>query len=253
MTLKVAVDLPPPFRVIRYDDIGSTSDEAKRLAEAGADHGTLVWAVSQSRGRGRRGNAWHSPPGNLYVSLMLRPDCAPAQALQLSFVASLALADAIAAFAPPGAEVTCKWPNDVFLNHRKTAGLLLESSTSGGAALDWLVIGMGVNIVSAPSDVAQPVTSLAEEGCSGLTPDSLLESFCSYFAGRYEQWLADGFTAQREAWLQRAEGRGGPVTVNLEGESFVGLFVDIDESGALIVDTASAGRRVVTAGEVFIP
>ena len=160
---------------------------------------------------------------------------------------------AVLMIAPPGAEVTCKWPNDVFLNHRKTAGLLLESSTSGGAALDWLVIGMGVNIVSAPSDVAQPVTSLAEEGCSGLTPDSLLESFCSYFAGRYEQWLADGFTAQREAWLQRAEGRGGPVTVNLEGESFVGLFVDIDESGALIVDTASAGRRVVTAGEVFIP
>ncbi|MFP6730951.1 MAG: biotin--[acetyl-CoA-carboxylase] ligase [Alphaproteobacteria bacterium] len=246
------IDLSPPFRVIRFDDIGSTSDEAKQLAEAGAAHGTLVWAASQSQGRGRRGNSWHSPPGNLYVSLVLRPDCVPAQAMQLTFVASLALADTIAAFAPASAEVTCKWPNDVFINHQKTAGLLLESSTSGGAGLDWLVIGMGVNIAHAPDDVSQPVTSLEAEGCTDLTPGRLLEAFCACFTEHYKQWLDDGFASQREAWLLRAEGRGGPVTVNLEGESFAGRFVDLDETGALIVDTVNSGRRVVTAGEVFI-
>ena len=249
MTLEI--ELPPPYRVIRYGDIGSTSDEAKRLAEAGAEHGTLVWAASQSRGRGRRGNAWRSPPGNLYVSLVLRPDCAPAQALQLSFVASLALADAISAFVPPSAEVTCKWPNDVFLNHRKTAGLLLESSTSGSGSLDWLVIGMGVNIAHAPDDVSQQATSLEEEGCAPLAAGRLLETFCSCFAQRYDDWREAGFAPQREAWLRRAEGRNGPVRVNLEGESFTGRFVDIDETGALIVDTENSGRRVVTAGEVF--
>ena len=133
-------ELPAAYRLLRYDEIDSTSDEAKTLAEAGAEHGVVVWAASQRKGRGRRGNDWQSPPGNLYASLLLRPDRTPAQALQLSFVASLALADAITAVVPARCVVTCKWPNDVFLNHRKTAGLLLESSTSGDGVLDWLVI-----------------------------------------------------------------------------------------------------------------
>ncbi len=251
MTLET--ELPAAYRLLRYDEIDSTSDEAKKLAEAGAEHGVVVWAASQRKGRGRRGNHWRSPPGNLYASLLLRPDRAPAQALQLSFVASLALADAITAVAPASCVVTCKWPNDVFLNHRKTAGLLLESSTSGDGVLDWLVIGMGVNIASAPGDLARPATALHDEGCAGLTPDRLLISYCAYFAERYDQWLTRGFAPQREAWLSRAEGRDGPVTVNLEGESFHGRFIGMDETGALIVETPDAGRRVVTAGEVFMP
>ncbi len=244
-------ELPAAYRLLRYDEIDSTSDEAKKLAEAGAEHGVVVWAASQRKGRGRRGNHWRSPPGNLYASLLLRPDRAPAQALQLSFVASLALADAITAVAPASCVVTCKWPNDVFLNHRKTAGLLLESSTSGDGVLDWLVIGMGVNIAHAPDDLTPPVTSLHDEGCGGLTAGELLIGFCACFSQRYDDWLDGGFAPQREAWLLRAEGRDGPVTVNLEGESFVGRFVDIDESGALVVETPGSGRRVVTAGEVF--
>lgn len=247
------IPLPPGFSLKRYDDVMSTSDEAKRLAEAGAEHGLVVWAASQSKGRGRRGNAWASPPGNLYVSLLLRPERTPAQAMQLSFVAALALSDAIGNLVPASAVVTCKWPNDVLVNHRKVAGLLLESSTTKAQALDWLVIGMGVNIASAPGDLARPATALHDEGCAGLTPDRLLISYCAYFAERYDQWLTRGFAPQREAWLSRAEGRDGPVTVNLEGESFHGRFIGMDETGALIVETPDAGRRVVTAGEVFMP
>lgn len=250
MTTPVA--LPPGYRLLRFGDIDSTSDEAKTLADAGAEHGVIVWAKSQRKGRGRRGNDWQSPPGNLYASLLLRPDRPAAQAMQLSFVASLALADAIDAVAPDGCVVTCKWPNDVFLNHRKVAGLLLESSTTGDGALDWLVIGMGVNIVSAPDDLSRPATSLWSEGVIETTVEELLADFCTAFTERYDHWLIDGFAPQRDAWLTRAEGRGGPVTVNLEGESFHGRFIDMDETGALIVETAGAGRRVVTAGEVFM-
>ncbi len=211
-----------------------------------------MWAASQSKGRGRRGNRWRSPPGNLYMSLLLRPDRAPTQACQLSFVAALALADAITAVVPVGRKVSLKWPNDVLLNQRKIAGLLLESSTTGGGALDWLVIGMGVNIASAPRDLERPVTALHDEGCPGLSAGQLLQGFCGHFLERYDDWLSFGFAPQRQAWLGRAEGRDGPVTVNLEGESFAGRFVDMDETGALIVDTEDAGRRVVSAGEVFI-
>lgn len=247
------IRLPPGFRLMRFDDVSSTSDEAKTLAEAGAEHGLVVWAASQSKGRGRRGKAWVSPPGNLYVSMLLRPDRPPAQAMQLSFVASLALSDAIGALVPPSALVSCKWPNDVLVNHRKVAGLLLESSTTKADSLDWLVIGMGVNIVSAPTGLKRPATALHDEGCARLTPSRLLIGYCARFAERYDHWLRCGFAPQREAWLMRAEGRDGPVTVNLEGESFRGRFIDMDETGALIVETPDAGRRVVTAGEVFMP
>ena len=128
----------------------------------------------------------------------------------------------------------------------------LAMIASQGTTSGWLVIGVGVNIAHAPDDVSQPVTSLEAEGCTDLTPGRLLEAFCACFTEHYKQWLDDGFASQREAWLLRAEGRGGPVTVNLEGVSFAGRFVDLDETGALIVDTMNSGRRVVTAGEVFI-
>ena len=153
---------------------------------------------------------------------------------------------------PPGPGVPLTGPSDVFRNHRKRAGLLLESSTGESGALDWLVIGLGVNIVTAPGVLAHPATSLHDEGCAGLTAGYVLSAFCAAFAARYDDWLARGFAPQREAWLELAEGIDGPVTVNLDGETFGGRFVDIDGTGALIVETRDQGRRVVTSGEVFM-
>lgn len=250
MTLEA--NLPPAYRLVVFDEVDSTNDEAKRLAEAGAGDGTLVWAEAQRRGRGRRGAEWLSPPGNLYVSLVLRPDCAPVEALQLSFAASLALVGGLSALVPPLAEVTCKWPNDVLLNHRKVAGLLLESSTTTDDRLDWLVLGMGVNVASAPRDLPYPATSLHAEGCGPVTAAEVLEGFSRHFLTWVNTWLDDGFAPLRDAWLLRAEGKDDEITVNLEGESFSGRFVDIDAAGALIVETAGKGRRVVTAGDVFV-
>src|SRR5712692_11886615 len=88
--------LPEAYRLCRYDTVGSTNDMAKALARAGAPAGTLVWAREQSAGRGRRGRVWLSPPGNLYLSLVLRPECAASRAAQLGFVAALGLGDALA-------------------------------------------------------------------------------------------------------------------------------------------------------------
>ncbi len=245
-------DLPPAYELVVLDAVDSTNNEAKRRAEAGAEEGTLIWADSQTKGRGRRGNQWQSPAGNLYMSLVLRPDCPAAEALQLSFVASLALADALGTLLPPLSEVTCKWPNDVYLNGRKVAGLLLESATTSGGVLDWLVLGMGVNVASAPPDLSPEATSLHGEGAGPVTPAQVLESFSRHFLSRVNQWLDDGFTPLREAWLYRAEGMDGEVTVNLVNETFSGRFVDIDQTGALVVEMADSGRRVVTAGDVFM-
>ncbi len=250
MTLEA--DLPPAYELVVLDAVDSTNDEAKRRAEAGAKDGTLIWAQSQTKGRGRRGNQWVSSTGNLYMSLVLRPDCPASEALQLSFVASLALADALSGLLPPIAKVTCKWPNDVFLNGRKVAGLLLESSTTTGVALDWLVLGLGVNIANVPSGLADQATSLHGEDAGLVSPLQVLESFSRHFMTRLNQWLDDGFTPLREAWLYRAQGKGGDVTVKLENETFSGRFVDIDQSGALVVEMADSDRRLVTAGDVFM-
>ncbi len=243
--------LPSAYRLVALDEVDSTNDEAKRLVEAGAEEGTLVWARAQRRGRGRRGQRWASPLGNLYFSLILRPERPPIEAAQLSFVAALGLADALDALVPPRGEIAFKWPNDVLLNGRKVAGILLESATTTPERLDWLVLGVGVNVASAPETAAFPATSLRAEGCAPATAGGVLEAFSRRFLARSEAWRAHGFAPVRKAWLERASGVGEEVTVRLESDVCCGRFADLDGVGALIVELPGGGRRAVSAGDVY--
>ena len=127
--------LPGFFQPVYLDATDSTNDEAKRRARSGAPEGTLIWAGAQSAGRGRQGKSWFSPPGNLYLSLVLRPRCDVAQAAQLSFAAALAVGDACRGLLPAGAGLAYKWPNDVLVSGKKVAGILLESQAAGGKTL----------------------------------------------------------------------------------------------------------------------
>ncbi|HEY0521750.1 MAG TPA: biotin--[acetyl-CoA-carboxylase] ligase, partial [Stellaceae bacterium] len=120
--------LPPSFRLLSYDRLGSTNDEAKRLArDDGAAHGTVVWALEQTQGHGRTGRVWASPPGNLYCSTVLRPDCPAARAAEIGFVAALAVGDALTPLLPGSARLGYKWPNDVLVGGRKVSGILAEA------------------------------------------------------------------------------------------------------------------------------
>jgi len=116
--------LPDGWTLVAFDSVGSTNDEATRLAEAGAPEGTFVWAQTQTGGRGRRGRRWASPVGNLYCSTVLRPQCPAPRAAELGFVAALAVADLVR----DGRAVRVKWPNDVLVEGGKVAGILPESS-----------------------------------------------------------------------------------------------------------------------------
>jgi BirA family biotin operon repressor/biotin-[acetyl-CoA-carboxylase] ligase len=209
-----------------------------------------VWADEQTAGRGRRGRAWLSPPGNLYLSLVLRPDGAPSRAAQLGFVAALGLGDALAALTGPALHLRYKWPNDLLANGKKLAGILLESETSAKDRVDFVVVGIGVNIVSAPVDVEFPATSLAAEGIAGITPPVLLEGFARHFEDWVRRWREEGFAPVRAAWLARASGLGERVRVRLERSTLTGRFLDLDDDGALVLDAAE-GRRRIAAGEVF--
>lgn len=243
---------PDPLRVIALDRVDSTNEELKRRAAAGAAAGTLVWANEQLAGRGRRSRGWVSPPGNLYCSLLLRPACPAYQAMQSSFVTALAVADAIAAVLPTATPVTCKWPNDVLAGGRKVAGILLESAALGDGTLEWLVIGVGVNVASCPprTDGAYAPASLAGLGAEAVTPRRLLESYGDRFFHWWRIWTVSGFAPVRDAWLDRAHGLGQPVQVRLDTDTLEGVFLTMDENGALVLGQGPA-RRLVMAGDVF--
>jgi len=243
--------LPPAYRLVALETCESTNSEAMSRAEEGAEDGTLVWAREQTKGRGRRGRAWQGLPGNLYFSLVLRPDCSPQHAAQLGFVAALALGDAIGSVAPPMIEVQFKWPNDVLLNGRKAAGILLESKILEGE-LDWLVLGIGVNVAAYPQDLEPPATSLHFEGApDDVTAVRLLEAFARHFMSRANRWLDDGFAPIRRDWKYHAYGLGEAIGVDLAARRVEGRFKDLDENGALIVELPDGGTLSVAAGDVY--
>lgn len=248
-----SLKLPPAYRLVACDSVGSTNEEARRLVREGAEDGTLVWAQEQTGGRGRHGRSWASPRGNLYVSAILRPDCPLSEAAELGFVAALAVGDALGSVMPPLSEVTLKWPNDVLLNDRKVAGILLESVIGPDGRLEALILGLGVNIASAPdeSETAFPATALHYEGSGrDVDPQSFLEHWARHFLTWVNTWDEDGFAPVRRAWLNRARGKGEELEARLPDRTVRGIFHDLDADGALLLDTES-GRERITVGDVF--
>jgi len=244
--------LSPFYDLVHHERIDSTNEEAKRLAVAGARAGTLVCADEQLAGRGRRGRGWSSPPGNLYMSLLLRPGCAAPVACQLNFVTAVALAEAVTGLLPTDKSVALKWPNDVLVDGAKVSGILLEAAAAADRSLDWLVIGIGVNIASHPADTPYPATSLHREGAR-CTPAALLQSFAGRFEHWHETWRNAGFARIRDRWLATARGLGDPIEIRLDRETLRGRFSDLDETGALMLDMGTGGRRQVTTGDLFFP
>jgi BirA family biotin operon repressor/biotin-[acetyl-CoA-carboxylase] ligase len=248
--------LPASYRLVARDAVGSTNDEAKQLAGEGAGEGTLVWALRQTAGRGRRRRAWASPPGNFYASLILRPACSADRAAQLGFAAALAVGDGLAALVPGLAGLAYKWPNDVLVGGRKIAGILLEAEIGpeaeigAGGNLAFLVVGVGVNLVSAPADSEFPATSLRGEGHRPPEPATMLEAFAGHFETWMQHWREQGFAPLRAAWRARAVGLGEPIRVRLEDATLHGRFADIDQRGVLVLETPD-GPRHVSAGDVF--
>ena len=231
----------------RMAAVGSTNAEALSAARAGEHEPLWVSAERQTAGRGRRGKSWASPPGNLYASLLLVEPCAPLLAPQLSFVAGLAAHDAVADCAPDLASaLRLKWPNDVLLNGKKLAGLLIESESRPFA----VAIGIGVNCISHPDDTAYPATDLKSEGVA-VAWDDLMSALAAAMNRRVEQWCAGaGFATIRADWLTRAAGLGAPIKVRLPERQLDGIFEGIDERGQLLLATGTS-TQIIAAGEVF--
>jgi len=234
--------LPDGWTLVALESVGSTNDEAARLADAGAPEGTVVWAREQTGGRGRRGRRWASPVGNLYCSTVLRPDCSAAAVAEIGFAAGLAVADIV----PAERDVRLKWPNDVLVDGGKVAGILPESSIGHDSRVEHVILGIGVNVGFAPqlAEMRYPGAML------GGTVEAALEKLTAALARRLVEWRREGFGAIRSAWLAKAGPVGLDVDVKLGDELVRGRFAGIDGSGALLLDTP-AGPRKIVAGELL--
>ncbi len=247
------IHCPDSFTLIAYDCVDSTNEEAKRLVKQGATHGTVIWAKKQQAGRGRRGRQWISEPGNLFCSFIIKPECTLAEVSQLSFVMAISVTDAlqkIQGAARNSPLIQCKWPNDILIRSKKTAGILLEMVIGSQNQLEGVVAGVGINIEHFPDKTDFPATSLKAEGIKGVTVSSVLEELCVQFSKWNEVWQHDGFQAIRSAWLEKAFGLGMPISVRLPSETHSGVFEALDPNGCLILNENGA-RRHIAAGDVY--
>lgn len=235
-------------RTIAYETLGSTNAEALARARAGERGPLWITAAVQTAGRGRRGNAWISTPGNLFATLLLTEPSDPGVASQLSFVAALALHDAVAECAPQvGPLLKVKWPNDLLLGGAKLAGILIEAESDPAFAL---AVGIGVNCAAHPSDTPYPATDLAAHGAL-VAPERMLGALSAAMMKRLDQWQrGQGFAGVRADWLKRAAGLGQDIRVRLPERELSGRFQGLDDMGRLLLQ-AEGRVTPVTAGEIF--
>jgi BirA family biotin operon repressor/biotin-[acetyl-CoA-carboxylase] ligase len=246
------------YRLQEFAALGSTNDEAmSRLAgSAGnqwSDPGRL-WIVAdeQSRGRGRLGREWRSPPGNLYASLLLVDPAPPPLSAQLGFVAGVALAEALQKILGGDERLKLKWPNDALHDGAKLSGLLLEGASLPNG-LFGCVIGFGVNCQSSPTDAPYPTASLKSIGASPADRETLFPALSDAVADWIEVWArGENFSAIRAAWLDHAGGIGGPVRVSRNNRVRDGIFRGVDAQGRLLLETPDGAVEIVEAGDVAI-
>lgn len=206
-------------------------------------------ADTQTGGRGRRGRAWLSIPGNLFTSVVVRPQAGEGPSQQLSFVAAVALAAMLDRWVAPD-RLGLKWPNDVLLDGIKVAGILLEGGV-GGVGSGATIIGFGVNLAGHPDATERPATSLLAAGIAAPTAAEAADRLAAEFATARATWRTYGFEAIRAAWLARAAGLGRPIEARLGGETVTGTFTGLGPDGALDLTLADASVRRIHAGEVF--
>lgn len=234
-----------------HESITSTNTRATELAKQGAPAGALVIADHQTAGRGRLGRRWIAPPGSaLLMSLILRPALAPAQAQRATMLCSLAAVDAIARVT--GLHALVKWPNDILLHGRKLGGILTELGVRD-QRLDYIVVGMGLNVnldLADLPEVLTPAASLSHELGYPVAREELLLALLHEAERLHDQLAASD--ALHTLWRQRLATLGQDVTVTAPDGVLQGRAEDVDQDGALLVRAADGQLQRVLAGDVTL-
>lgn len=239
---------------MEFHELDSTNAALKRIAEQGGEveEGLLVWAKSQTGGRGRSGRTWQSPPGNVYASFLLKAPEAPASAPEVGFMAALAVRDAILDLprhnAPPP-PLSLKWPNDVLVEGKKVSGILAELATDPDGR-NWIVLGIGINLIPVDvPDALYPVAALSDYQVD-TTPAHTLTIVAREISKWLDIWRTGGFQVVRTAWTDAGPQAGMPLSVRLSEGPVAGTYAGLDASGALLLDTPQ-GRRSLLVGDVM--
>jgi BirA family biotin operon repressor/biotin-[acetyl-CoA-carboxylase] ligase len=232
-----------------YQKLRGTNLEAKHLAE-NVPHCTVVCAEKQTEGRGKGDRIWISPPGNLYMSLILHYKRDLEDLLQLSFVFSLAIGRVLEGLTK--LKVSYKWPNDVLLCDKKIAGVLLESYAHHEKNTV-VVIGAGLNILSYPGYTNFPATSLAEFIVSDKlpSPPDLLKQILLQFDALEYEWRMFGFLGIKNMWMQQAFRLYGKIKVDVGTCLYEGIFSGIDKSGNLILFLPNGHNQLINYGDIL--
>lgn len=242
---------PNGYDRVVYDTIDSTNLEARRRLDTAAGP-CWILAHAQTAGIGRRGRAWSTQHGNFAATLLHPLNMPLSQAALQSFTAALALRDAFLAVGGVPADFALKWPNDVLLKGGKVAGILLETMGKGPSHL---CIGIGVNLAHAPSvtalePTATPPKSLAGDAGLQVSAETFLDALAVAYDTRQMQFQQGGFAAIRRDWLKHAVKLGEQIIARTVTQEIHGRFETVDETGALVLDTAQ-GPRQITAAEIF--
>ena len=237
-------------RITALSEAVSSNCVAFRMAEDGAEEGSVVIAESQTGGKGRLGRSWASPAGvNLYCSIILRPPIQPVAAPQLTFLSAIAVARTIEQLTTLKARI--KWPNDILIDGKKVAGLLNEMSAETDK-VNFVILGIGVNLNMAqeqfPADLRHAATSLFIESGVKVDRNLFARVMLQELDNLYAKFLAEGYAPSRKEWLERSRLEGAMVTVTDNNSVRSGRVTGIDEYGALLLDT---GEQILS-GDVVI-
>jgi BirA family biotin operon repressor/biotin-[acetyl-CoA-carboxylase] ligase len=245
------------YQLERVASLPSTSDACMARARTGAPDGLAILAESQTAARGSRGRSWACPPGNLYLSLLLRPrnPAEEAGAGQWALLAGVALIEclieSLGHFSAVPDTLALKWPNDVLRDGAKLAGILVDAAMSHGGAVEWLVVGVGANLASAPLIEGRRIAALTMAHDVPPSPGAVAEMFLA----RVEAWRAvlahDGFAPIRDAWLARAHPLGTPVTITDALRIRTGVFAGLSARGELLLSTGGTIETIST-GDVLL-
>jgi BirA family biotin operon repressor/biotin-[acetyl-CoA-carboxylase] ligase len=241
-------------KIVFLREVGSTNDFAKELASYGAVEGTVVVAETQTAGRGRHGGEWVSPRGGLYFSVVIRPEPRSAEAVGLVFVSGLAVAEVLSELC--GLKVETKWPNDVLVNGKKVCGILSEMNTTG-EKVNYAVVGVGLNAnidveSEFPERLKAVATSLEKELHRRIRLEDLFRALLERLDCVYEQFLKEGFSPVLRRWERFAGFLDCRVEVTSGTEKCVGLALDVEADGSLVVRLNDGTVKRFLVGDVSL-
>lgn len=230
-----------------YETVESTNSKAFELAHEGGFHGEVIVTEHQTAGKGRRGRAWSSPAGkSLAMSVILRPEIAPARAPELTLVAAVALSQTLR---DSGVEAKIKWPNDVQIGGKKVAGILTELSADV-ERVHFVVLGIGVNLNAEtgdfPPEVAEIATSVQVVRRSPVHRALFTAALLGQLETWVDRWTDEGFEPVRAAWKELSSTLGEEVLVRADNRELRGIAEDIDPSGALLLRVGDKLERVLS-------